>query len=67
MTPQRFSMPSRIILQGLKISEQLLTEEYYGIHSKNSPNLDLINKGQLSWTMALTTDYTRSGLMQTHN
>ncbi len=33
-------------LQGLKISEQLLTEEYYGIPTpKNSPNLDSINKG----------------------
>ncbi|HEY9635642.1 MAG TPA: ABC transporter permease subunit [Coleofasciculaceae cyanobacterium] len=33
-------------LNGLKIVEQLLTEEYYGIAtSKNSPNLEAINKG----------------------
>ncbi|MDF5713047.1 MAG: ABC transporter permease subunit [Rhizonema sp. NSF051] len=33
-------------LQGLKIVGQLLTQEYYGISTpKNSPNLNLINKG----------------------
>jgi arginine/lysine/histidine/glutamine transport system substrate-binding/permease protein len=33
-------------LTGIKIIEQLLTEEYYGIAtSKNSPNLEAINKG----------------------
>jgi len=33
-------------LKGLKIIEQLLTEEYYGIPTaKASPNLDAINKG----------------------
>ena len=33
-------------LKGIKVVEQLLTEEYYGIGTaKNSPNLEAINKG----------------------
>ncbi len=36
-------------LKGLKIIEQLLTEEYYGIATaKNSPHLDAINQGLTS-------------------
>lgn len=36
-------------LKGLKIIEQLLTEEYYGIATaKNSPHLDTINQGLTS-------------------